>query len=192
MYELPLVSLFSESPPSAGPSVPESKGSYFTLSRAYFWKTPLLSHGTILGGKVRKHLCSGVPAVVQWETECGSSRCGTIEMNPTRNHEVVGLIPGLAQWVKGSGLAPSRPVVCRCVSDLALLGLWCRPAAVAPIRLLAWEPPYATSAVLKSKTNKKQTKKRIWLHGFGMPWRWSFDPCPRQWVKGSGIAAPVA
>jgi len=26
------------------------------------------------------------------------SRAG--EMNPTRNHEVAGLIPGLAQWVK--------------------------------------------------------------------------------------------
>ena len=24
--------------------------------------------------------------------------CGTVEMNPTRNHEVVCLIPGLAQW----------------------------------------------------------------------------------------------
>ena len=30
----------------------------------------------------------GVPVVAQWLT------------NPTRNHEVVGLIPGLAQWVK--------------------------------------------------------------------------------------------
>ena len=29
-----------------------------------------------------------------------SSRCGTVEMNPTSNHEVVGLIPGLAEWVK--------------------------------------------------------------------------------------------
>ena len=29
--------------------------------------------------------------------------------NPTRNHEIVGLIPGLAQWVK----------------DLALHELWC-------------------------------------------------------------------
>ena len=29
-----------------------------------------------------------------------SSRGGTVEMNPTRNHEVVGSIPGLAQWVK--------------------------------------------------------------------------------------------
>ena len=29
-----------------------------------------------------------------------SSPRGTIEVNPTRNHEVVSLIPGLAQWVK--------------------------------------------------------------------------------------------
>ena len=28
--------------------------------------------------------------------------------------------------------------------DLALLCLWCRPAAAAPIQPLAWEPPYAT------------------------------------------------
>ena len=25
---------------------------------------------------------------------------GSMEMNPTRNHDVSGLIPGLAQWVK--------------------------------------------------------------------------------------------
>ena len=29
-----------------------------------------------------------------------SSRHGAMETNPTRNHEVVGSIPGLAQWVK--------------------------------------------------------------------------------------------
>ena len=32
-------------------------------------------------------------------------------------------------------------------SDLSLLWLWCRPAAVDPIRPLAWEPPYAVSAL---------------------------------------------
>ena len=35
----------------------------------------------------------------------GWSFChGTVEMNPTRNHEVMGLIPGLAQWVKDLAL----------------------------------------------------------------------------------------
>ena len=32
-----------------------------------------------------------------------SSHCGAAETNLARNHEVVGLIPGLAQWVKGPG-----------------------------------------------------------------------------------------
>ena len=34
----------------------------------------------------------------------GSPRCGAAEMNPTRNHEVVGLILGLVQWVKDLAL----------------------------------------------------------------------------------------
>ena len=36
-------------------------------------------------------------------------------------------------------------------SDLALLWLWRRPAAVAPIQPLAWEPPYAKGAALKEQ-----------------------------------------
>ena len=51
----------------------------------------------------------------------------------TRNHEVVGSIPGLALWVD-------------------------RPAATAPIRPLAWEPPYAVGTALKRK--KKERKKK--------------------------------
>ena len=35
----------------------------------------------------------------------------------------------------------------RCDSDPALL--WCGPTAIAPIRPLAWELPYATDAALK-------------------------------------------
>ena len=34
----------------------------------------------------------------------GNSCCGAAEMNPTRNHKVVGSIPGLIQWVKGLAL----------------------------------------------------------------------------------------
>ena len=42
-------------------------------------------------------------------------------------------------------------VGCRHGSDLALLWLWCRPALVALIRPLAWEPPCAADAALKGK-----------------------------------------
>ena len=40
-------------------------------------------------------------------------------------------------------------------SDPVLLWLWCKLAAVAPIGPLAWEPPYATSVVLKRQKIKK-------------------------------------
>ena len=56
--------------------------------------------------------------------------------NQTRTH-------GLAQWVK----------------DPALLSLWYRPAAAAPIQPAAWELPKATGVTQKKKRKKKKRKK---------------------------------
>ena len=61
--------------------------------------------------------------------------------NLTGIHEDVSSIPGLPQWVTGSGVAMSYSVGHRSSSDLALLQLWYRPAAAAPIKSLAWELP---------------------------------------------------
>ena len=41
----------------------------------------------------------------------------------------------------------------------ALLWLWCRPAAAAPIRPLAWEPPYA-AGVAQKNLKKKMYRNR--------------------------------
>ena len=67
------------------------------------------------------------------------------ETNLTSIHKDTGSIPGLVRWVK----------------DLALLWLWCRPVAVAPIQPLAWEPPYAASAALKTPQKKRKEKGPI-------------------------------
>ena len=69
-----------------------------------------------------------------------SSHRGATEMNPTRKHEVVGLIPDLTRWVK----------------DLALLWLWRRPATTTLIRPLAWEAPCAMGAALKRQKKERE------------------------------------
>ena len=48
----------------------------------------------------------------------------------------------------------------RCGPDLALLRLWCRPAETAPMRPLAWEPPYAAGAAPKKDKRQKKKKKK--------------------------------
>ena len=98
-----------------------------------------------------KKYTSGVPVVAQQVK------------NPSSIHEDVGLIPGLAQWVKGSSTAISCCIGHRCSSDPALLWLWlwCRPAAAAPIWLLSWELPYATGVALKRTNKQRKEKKHI-------------------------------
>ena len=49
-------------------------------------------------------------------------------------------------------------VGCKCGLDLALLWLWWRLAAIALLRHLAWELPYAVSAALLEKPKKKKKK----------------------------------
>ena len=65
--------------------------------------------------------------------------------NLTRNHKVVGSIPALVQ----------------CVKVLALLWLWCRPVATAPIGPLSWELPYATGNGPRKDKKRKRKKKNL-------------------------------
>ena len=64
----------------------------------------------------------------------------------------------------------SRGVVCRCGSDLALLWLWYRPAAIAPIQPLAWEAPYAAGAALRRQTTVTTTTKKRNTSYFQQPY----------------------
>ena len=51
-------------------------------------------------------------------------------------------------------------VVCRRNSDPALLWLWRRPAATAPMGPLAWEPPYAQGVAQETAKRQKKKKKK--------------------------------
>ena len=72
-------------------------------------------------------------------------------------------------WVRSlpllSGLTIRRcrelcGVGCGRGSDPALLWLWRRPVATAPIQPLAWEPPYAAGAAQEIATTTTKDKKK--------------------------------
>ena len=54
----------------------------------------------------------------------------------------------------------SCAVGCRHGSDLALLWLWCRLVATAPIIPLVWEPPHAAGAAQEMAKRQKRKKKK--------------------------------
>ena len=66
-------------------------------------------------------------------TNYRSSCCGSVVTNPTGTPKDTSLVPSFAQWVKGSGVAMSCGVGCRCGLDPLLLWLWHRLVATAPI-----------------------------------------------------------
>ena len=80
---------------------------------------------------------------------------------------------------RGASVAVSCGVGRRRSSDPRLLWLWCRLAAAAQIRSLAWELPYA--AVKKEKRKRKKEKKNG-----------NEDvPAVEQWVKNRTTVACV-
>ena len=83
-------------------------------------------------------------------------------MNPTSIHEDAGLIPGPDY---GSVIAMSCGVGCRRGLDLALLQLWHRLAAVAPILSLALELPYVSPVAQKKKKNSYRQKWKEFPEG---------------------------
>ena len=64
--------------------------------------------------------------------------------------------------------------------DPVLLWMWCRSAATALIRPLAWEHPYAWGAA-REKGPKKDQKKRVVLQ------KTVWVACPQKVTFGSGV-----
>ena len=94
-----------------------------------------------------------------------------VGLSDLRTHHSVhvdeGSIPGLMQWVECSVFCKGH-VGHRCCSDLVLLWLWHRPAAAAPIQLLAWELPFTAGAALKKEKGNKNKRALQLFKGLGV------------------------
>ena len=100
--------------------------------------------------------CNRNSSVFLFRNNFGSSHHGAVEMNPTRNDEVAGSIPGLAQWVKDLASAMRYGLGHKHSSDLALLWVWCRLATVAPVRT-----PSLGTSICRGYGSKKKDKKEV-------------------------------
>ena len=79
--------------------------------------------------------------------------------NWTGIHEGLDSVTGLAQWGKNPA-APSWGVGRWCSSEPVLLWLWCRLAAAALIRPLAWKLPFAANVAQKRKKKNYMKEQR--------------------------------
>ena len=98
-------------------------------------------------------------------------------------------------------------VGCRRSLDPALLWLWRRPVATAPIRPLAWEPPCATGVAQENTKNNKKLKKNFFKYSIGqqgptflikqrMSYKrgpictlnWARNPCSSVMISGKSIS----
>ena len=59
-----------------------------------------------------RHPCLVLDFIFYIKKKIWSSCCGSVIMNLTSIYEDAGSVPGLAQWVKGSGLSVSCGVGC--------------------------------------------------------------------------------
>ena len=89
------------------------QGTESTKQASVFPHLPYVKHTSCYYGKnlpeFLNDLCALFYLILTSKLQCRNSCSGTAETNPTRNHEVEGLIPDLAQWVED--LALLRAVV---------------------------------------------------------------------------------